>query len=284
MLVTDAIGIEQNRGTAWIAAAVRGGVGIIQLRDRAASADELLSRARALRRVFPDVCLLVNSQIEAAAASGADGVQLGVGSPPVSEARRVLGAKALVGCSVHSIEEAAVAAAGTDFLVVGTMYVTASHPGKAPVGPGLLSAVAAVVSVPLYAIGGITAENAGECAARGAHGVAVIRAIAEAADPERAARELASALTQTEEGPDRRKTRAGPAGRKREAMIEVTINGDRRQVDGGQTLAEFLTGLRLEPRVVVVERNGVIVARDRLAETPVQEGDTLEIVQMMAGG
>src|SRR3954451_1779993 len=82
MLVTDAIGIEQDRGTAWIAAAVRGGVGIIQLRDRAASADELLSRARALRRVFPNVCLLVNSQIEAAAASGADGVQLGEGSPP----------------------------------------------------------------------------------------------------------------------------------------------------------------------------------------------------------
>ena len=67
-------------------------------------------------------------------------------------------------------------------------------------------------------------------------------------------------------------------------MIEVTINGDRRQVDGGQSLAEFLSGLRLEPRMVVVERNGEIVARDRLAETPVQEGDTLEIVQMMAGG
>jgi len=67
-------------------------------------------------------------------------------------------------------------------------------------------------------------------------------------------------------------------------MIEVTINGDRRQVDRGQTLAEFLSGLRLEPRMVVVERNGEIVARDRLAETPVQEGDTLEIVQMMAGG
>ena len=67
-------------------------------------------------------------------------------------------------------------------------------------------------------------------------------------------------------------------------MIEVTINGDRRQVAPGQTLAEFLSGLRLEPRMVVVERNGAIVARDRLADTPVQEGDTLEIVQMMAGG
>jgi sulfur carrier protein len=67
-------------------------------------------------------------------------------------------------------------------------------------------------------------------------------------------------------------------------MIEVTINGDRRQVQPGQTVAEFLQGLRLEPRMVVVERNGEIVARERLAETPVDEGDALEIVQMMAGG
>lgn len=67
-------------------------------------------------------------------------------------------------------------------------------------------------------------------------------------------------------------------------MIEVTINGDRREVAAGQTLAQFLHGLRLEPRMVVVERNGEIVARSRLEETPLAEGDTLEIVQMMAGG
>lgn len=67
-------------------------------------------------------------------------------------------------------------------------------------------------------------------------------------------------------------------------MIEVTINGDRREVEGDQTLAQFLLGLQLEPRMVVVERNGEIVARDRLAETPLAAGDTLEIVQMMAGG
>lgn len=67
-------------------------------------------------------------------------------------------------------------------------------------------------------------------------------------------------------------------------MIEVTINGDRRQVEPGQTLAEFLSLRRLEPRMVVVERNGAIVARDRLAETLLDAGDTLEIVQMMAGG
>jgi thiamine biosynthesis protein ThiS len=67
-------------------------------------------------------------------------------------------------------------------------------------------------------------------------------------------------------------------------MIEVTINGDRRHVEAGQTLAQFLGARRLEPRMVVVERNGVIVPRNRLGETPLLEGDMLEIVQMMAGG
>jgi sulfur carrier protein len=67
-------------------------------------------------------------------------------------------------------------------------------------------------------------------------------------------------------------------------VIDVTINGDRRQLESGQTLAQLLSALRLEPRMVVIERNGEIVARDRLGETPITAGDTLEIVQMMAGG
>ena len=67
-------------------------------------------------------------------------------------------------------------------------------------------------------------------------------------------------------------------------MIDVTINGDRRQLESGQTLAQLLITLSLEPRMVVIERNGKIVPRDRLGVTPITAGDTLEIVQMMAGG
>ena len=67
-------------------------------------------------------------------------------------------------------------------------------------------------------------------------------------------------------------------------MIEVTSNGDRRQVESGQTLAQLLSALRLDPRMVVIERNGEIVPRDRLGVTPITAGDTLEVVQMMAGG
>jgi thiamine-phosphate pyrophosphorylase len=202
MFVTDATGVEEERTLDRIAAAIQGGVGIVQLRDRAARASDLFCRARILRRTFPTMCLLVNDRVDVALASEADGVQLGAGALPIAAARLLLGAGKLVGRSVHSVDEAeAAAAAGADLLVVGTMYPTASHPGKAAEGPELLSAIAAAVALPLFAIGGIDAANANECRARGAHGVAVMRAIAEAADPEQAARALCRALEADEEMP-----------------------------------------------------------------------------------
>src|SRR5437868_6443055 len=111
MLVTQASGIDEGEVAERMAAAVRGGVGIIQLRDRDAGAGELLARAEALRRVFPATCLLVNDRVDVAAAAGAAGVQLGAAALPVSAARRLLGAGALVGRSVHSVTEAESAAA-----------------------------------------------------------------------------------------------------------------------------------------------------------------------------
>ncbi len=269
MLVTDAAAIREPREAERIAAAVAGGVGIVQLRDRAAGEAELLERAQLLRRLVPDTLLIVNQRIDVALAAGADGVHLSGNAMPVGRARHLFGQEALIGRSVHSATAAqAVEADGADYLIVGTIYPTATHPGRVPEGPQLLRAIAATSRAPLYAIGGITAANAGVCVRHGAHGVAVIRAIGEALDPEAAARQLMAAVS-----------RGGES-----SVIEVTINGDRREVEPGKTLAQFLNGLRLEPQMVVVERNGEIVARDRLAETPLVEGDTLEIVQMMAGG
>jgi thiamine-phosphate diphosphorylase len=196
MWVTDAASTREPEGVEKIATAVRGGVGIVQLRDRAAGAAELLARATALRQALPETPLLVNDRVDVALALRADGVQLGAGALPVEAARRLMGPAAWIGRSVHSVAEAVTAEAeGADFLVVGTIYETASHPGKRPEGPALLEAVTAVVRRPLYANGGITAANAAECRRRGAHGVAVIRALSEAADPEAAARQLLMAIT-----------------------------------------------------------------------------------------
>lgn len=201
MLVTDGAAIREQRGADRIAAAIRGGVGIVQLRDHGASAGELLARAQTLRRLFPETLLLVNDRVDVALAAGADGVQLGAGALPVAAARRLLGAAALVGRSVHAAAEARVAAAeGADFLILGTIYPTATHPGGAPEGPALLKTVAAGLPLPLYAIGGITAANAAGCLRHGAHGVAVIRAISAAPDAEAAARQLRAAIDRARPG------------------------------------------------------------------------------------
>ncbi|GIV14315.1 MAG: thiamine-phosphate synthase [Fimbriimonadales bacterium] len=98
----------------------------------------------------------------------------------------------LVGYSVHSVESARqAAAAGADYLLVGTLYPTASHPDKAPEGVALLRAVAQAVPLPLIGIGGITPERVGECLKSGARGVAVLSGILDAPDPaESAARYL----------------------------------------------------------------------------------------------
>lgn len=201
MFVTDAARIGETEALKKTVAAVRGGAGVIQLRDKAASAAELLARSETLRRALPDAILLVNDRVDVALAAGVDGVQLGAGALPVTAARRLLGPAALIGRSVHSVPEAVAAEVdGADFLVVGTIYPTDSHPGKAPVGPALLEAVTAAVRLPFYAIGGITVATAADCIRRGAHGIAVIRAISAAADPEAAARALVTAAASRSEG------------------------------------------------------------------------------------
>ena len=101
----------------------------------------------------------------------------------------------MIGRSVHSVEEAVAAENdGVDYLILGTIYGTASHPGREGSGPGLVAQVKNRVQVPIYAIGGVNASNAGEVMRAGADGIAVIRSILGARDPRTAARELADII------------------------------------------------------------------------------------------
>ena len=110
---------------------------------------------------------------------------------PVSAARMTLGSGALVGRSVHSLEAAVQAEAeGADFLVVGTMFASRSHPGEAPAGPGLMRLISGNCRLTLIGIGGITPENAAEVIEAGASGIAVISNILAAPDPKAAAAKL----------------------------------------------------------------------------------------------
>ena len=176
--------------------AVNGGVNMVQLREKDIPGGQLLDLADRLRKVTEGSALLfINERVDVAIASGADGVQLGEDGVPVEAARKVAGESLLIGRSVHSLERALVAAGmGADFLVVGTVFPTGSHPGAEPAGPQLLSDIAGSMSIPFAAIGGISAANVGEVIAGGASGAAVIRAILAAEDPEQAARELKEAI------------------------------------------------------------------------------------------
>jgi thiamine-phosphate diphosphorylase len=179
-----------------VARAVDGGVTLVQLRAKELSSGRMLSLATELKRAIEGrATLLVNDRVDVAAAAGAAGVQLGEEALPVSAARQILSAGSLIGRSVHSASGADRAVAdGADFLLLGTMFATVSHPGATPAGPGLMRESASRCDRPLIGIGGITSENVAEVMAAGASGVAVIRSILAAVDPQQAALELSSAL------------------------------------------------------------------------------------------
>jgi thiamine-phosphate pyrophosphorylase len=131
--------------------------------------------------------LFVNDRLDIALAFKARGVQLGTGSLPVSAARR-LDTAWWIGKSVHDLAEAEAAQAeGADYLLVGPVYATGTHPGRAPIGLDALSRIARL-DLPVIAIGGIDTERALEVKAAGAYGIAAIRALWESADPEGSAR------------------------------------------------------------------------------------------------
>jgi len=135
--------------------------------------------------IVPSV-LFVNDRLDIAIALKARGVQLGTGSLPVSAARR-LDTAWWVGKSVHDLAEAEAARAeGADYLLVGPVYATATHPGRPPIGLDALSRIARL-DLPVIAIGGVDTERAREVKAAGAYGVAAIRGLWDSADPERSA-------------------------------------------------------------------------------------------------
>ena len=197
-LVTDNGVCPPAELAARVAAAVAGGVDLVQFRAKEQPGAVMLEQVAQLRKVCRGRALLVvNERADVARAGGADGVQLGEAAMATGLVRPIVGAAALIGRSVHSVAGAVTAAAdGADFLLVGTMFATRSHPGAEPAGPGLLARIAAAgVDRPLLGIGGVTADNAGPLMAAGAYGAAAITSVLASDDPEAAARRLKSALT-----------------------------------------------------------------------------------------
>jgi thiamine-phosphate pyrophosphorylase len=179
-------------------AALRGGVDIVQLREKGLEAREEL----ALLEVFADAAKRhgalwsVNDRADLALASGADVLHLGQDDLPVPQARRILGADPLVGRSTHDRAQvdAADAEPDVDYFCVGPTWPTPTKPGRPAPGLDLTRYAAATATRPWFAIGGIDADRLDEVLGAGATRVVVVRAITGADDPEAAARSLRARL------------------------------------------------------------------------------------------
>ncbi|MEZ6060245.1 MAG: thiamine phosphate synthase [Planctomycetaceae bacterium] len=181
------------------------GVDIIQLREKHLCDRELLARARWLRDATRETrCLLiVNDRIDIAAASDADGVHVGQEELAPKDARRILHTPQLVGVSTHRIDEAEAAAAdGADYLGVGPIFPSSTKSFRDFPGLDYLRAAVSSVSVPCFAIGGITLNNLDQIIAAGASRVAVSSAVLSSDAPGDVVREMASRIRETGASPE----------------------------------------------------------------------------------
>jgi thiamine-phosphate pyrophosphorylase len=175
-------------------AALRGGVDVVQLRDKELGDEALVEAAAPFRAacVEHDALFVLNDRPDLVEACGADGVHVGRSDTPVAEARAHLGRGRLVGLSASTLEELA-DAGGADYVGV-TAFATPTKRDAVVGGLELVHAAAETLTVPWFAIGGVDLSNVEEVGAAGAPGVAVVRAIRDADDPESAARKLRVAL------------------------------------------------------------------------------------------
>ena len=191
-MVTDRTRTASGDLVETVSAAVEAGVCMVQLREKDMTAGQLLQIARKLRAVTEgNSLLIVNDRLDVALLSGADGVQLGEEAMGVAEARKLIGPNLLIGSSVHSVEGAVAAESnGADFLVLGAIFETTTHPGVETGGLALVEAVTRRVRLPVLGIGGITPANVRSVIDTGAAGAAVITAISMSPDPRAAVRDL----------------------------------------------------------------------------------------------
>lgn len=190
-----------QRPDEFLAAALRGGVDVVQLRIKGGSEAETIAAARRFAAVCAEhqALLILNDRPDLAAALGADGVHVGQEDVSVARARAIVGPERIVGCSTHTPAQVDAAgrpsAAGqADYLGVGPVYETPTKPGRPAVGLELVRYAAERVAIPWFAIGGIDAAGAIAVRGAGARRIAVVRALTKSSDPELSARELRAAV------------------------------------------------------------------------------------------
>ena len=178
-----------------LAAALRGGVDVVQLRDKEAGDAEILAAATVFRRLCDEhgALFVLNDRPDLAVRVAADGVHVGQEDMPAAAARAIAGPELLIGLSTHAPAELD-ATEGTDYVAVGPVWATPTKEGRPAAGLDYVRYATAHAREPWFAIGGIDLERAPAVVAAGATRLCVLRAIRDAGDPEAVARALRALL------------------------------------------------------------------------------------------
>jgi thiamine-phosphate pyrophosphorylase len=186
------------RPRAFLAAALRGGVDVVQLRDKSLDDAGLVAAAREFRAAADaaGALFVLNDRPDLVAACDADGVHVGQEDLSPALARAAVGPERIVGHSTHAPDQLAAAEVDpdVDYYAVGPVHATPTKPGRPAVGLEYVAHAAAAATKPWFAIGGIDAGTLGAVVRAGARRVVVVRAITASGDPEAAARGLRVAL------------------------------------------------------------------------------------------
>ncbi len=188
-----------------IESAVRGGVRVVQYREKNASTREMIEQAAELFSLCRahGIPFIVNDRVDVAQAVGADGVHVGQDDMPAALARKLIGPDKILGVSAENVEQARKAQAdGANYIGASPIFSTPTKPdAPPPMGVAGLERVARAVSIPVVAIGGINATNAASIIRAGASGIAVVSAIVSAGDVKAAARALRKIVDETKKNP-----------------------------------------------------------------------------------
>lgn len=197
-LVTNSDNFEsENDFLDAVASALKGGVDILQLREKNMPAKKLIELGKKIKQLCLEyeTTFIVNDRVDIAAVLDADGVHLGQDDLDVKSARDILGDKCLIGVSTHAPEQALKAVEdGADYIGIGPVFATPTKEGRIPVGLEYVRWISENIDLPAFAIGGINEENIDEVLEAGAKRVAVVRAIINAKSPQKAAEKFLKEL------------------------------------------------------------------------------------------
>ncbi|MBQ1904672.1 MAG: thiamine phosphate synthase [Ruminococcus sp.] len=195
--ITDSTPYTEQEFLDRVRSALRGGVSLIQLREKERSTREYIDLAHkvgALAQEF-GVPLIIDDRVDVALASGVQGVHLGQSDMPIKTARKILGEDFIIGATAKTVEQAVEAfEQGADYLGVGAIYPTTTKVKTVLTSTEMLDKICRAVPIPVNAIGGLNKDNIDVLKGIGISGICAVSAIMKADDPENAVKELSAAV------------------------------------------------------------------------------------------